>query len=331
MKRRINILICLLVLSVNLFSQNCSEELLAEKPGTWKAGMKGSTPNVSAADLVKEKAVLANIHKMISAGYTPKGCQVTYSNAFSGADPGAGKNSVADNFWYSMYILRYLCDQQSSDKSKYYVDISTTTTVTVNANAIWSLNNLFAADLPDDDFRGYLKMKAKPQIKDGFWYMGEEVVGDGSAENKTIEYRWLITYDEKLPFSYVSRKEFLLIQKKRLEKTMKDDQSSSDYYKQFMKNINDALTKSEEDLNMPAICKWNDEERFTGFVEEGTKGSFFAVKPDLSYYNKKLPKSAPQFFYLVYTLAHGYPVFEENIAAIQKAVDFNSLKAMLGK
>ena len=324
-------LFLIIFFSLSSSAQDCTPELLAQKPGTWKAGMKGSTPNVSVADLVKEKAVLANIHQMISNGYNPMGCQVTYSNAFSGAYPGSGKNWVADNFCYNMYILRYLCDQQSSDKSKYYVDISTTTTATINANVIWSLNNLYASNLPDDDFRGYLKLKEKPQLKDGFWYMGEEVVGDGSAENKTIEYRWLITYDEKLPFSYVSRKEFLLIQKKRLEKTMKDDQSSSDYYKQFMKNINDALTKSEEDLNMPAICKWNDEERFTGFVEEGTKGSFFAVKPDLSYYNKKLPKSAPQFFYLVYTLAHGYPVFEENIAGIQKAVDFNSLKAMLGK
>ena len=323
--------ILLMLVSVRVFAQDCSQELLAQKPGTWKAGMKGSTPNVSAADLVKEKAVLANIHKMISAGYGPKGCQVTYSNALSGADSGAGKNWVADNFSYNMYILRYLCDQNSTDKSKYYVDISTPTTVSVTANAVWSLNNLFAADLPDDDFRGYLKLREKPQIKDGFRYMGEEVVGDGGAENKTIEYRWLITYDDKLPFSYLSRKEYLLIQKRRLEKTMKDDASSSDYYKQFMKNIDTELSKPEEKLIIPAICKWNDEERFTSFVEEGTKGSFIAVKPDLNYYNKKLPKSAPQFFFVQYIIAHGDLVFEENIAGIQKAVDFNALKAMLGK
>lgn len=325
------LLLTAILIVLSSAAQDCSQELLAEKPGTWKTGIKGSTPNVSAADLVKEKAGLANIHKMISAGYNPKGCQVTYSNAFSGASPASGKNWVADNFAYNMYILRFICDQKNADKSKYYVDISTPTTVTVTANAIWSLNNLFAADLPDDDFRGYLKLKGKPQLKDGFWYMGEEVVGDGWMENKTIEYRWLITYDEKLPFSYVNRKEYLLIQKKRLEKTMKDDASSSDYFMQFMKNIDNELSKQDEELNLPAICKWNDEERFTGFVEEGTKGSFIAVKPDMSYYNKTLPKSAPQFFYVVYKIAHGDPVFEENIAGIQNAVDFKVLKAMLGK
>lgn len=328
---RLFLSILLLFVSIRVSAQNCSQELLAEKPGTWKAGIQGSTTNVGAADLVKEKAVLANIHKMISSGYTPKGCQVSYSNAFSGASLTSGKNWVADNFAYNMYILRFICDQKNADKSKYFVDISTPTTVAVTANAIWLLNNLFAADLPDDDLRGYLKLKENPQLKDGFWYIGEEVVGDAWMENKTIEYRWLITYENKLPFSYISRKDYLLIQKKRLEKTMKDDASSSDYYNQFMKNINDALSKSEEDVSKPAICRWNDEERFTGFVDEGTKGSFIAVKPDLSYYNKKLPKSVPQFFYVVYKIAHGDPVFEDNISGIQKAVDFKALKAMLGK
>jgi len=330
MKKYLLILSAILIV-LSSSAQDCSQELLAQMPGTWKAPIKGNTPNVSAGDLVKEKVVLANIHKMISAGYTPKGCQVTVSNSFSGAYLPSGKNWIADNFSYTIYILRYICDQHSADKSKYYVDISTPTTVTITANAISSLNSLFAADLPDDDLRGYLKLKDKPQLKDGFWYLGEAVVGDSWLENKTVEYRWLITYDEKLPFSYVSRKEYLLIQKKRLEKTMKDDQSSSDFYNQFMKNINDALTKSEEDLSKPAICNWNDEERFTGFVEERTKGSFIAVKPDMSYYSKKLPKSAPQFFYVEYKIAHGEPVFEENIAGIQKAVDFKVLKAMLDK
>ena len=67
------------------------------------------------------------------------------------------------------------------------------------------------------------------------------------------------------------------------------------------------------------------------FVEEGTRGSFIAVKPNPAYYHKKLPKSSPQFFTVVYKIAHGDPVFEENIAAIKKAIDFATLKNMLGK
>ncbi|MDZ7607630.1 MAG: hypothetical protein U5K79_19025 [Cyclobacteriaceae bacterium] len=54
-----------------------------------------------------------------------------------------------------------------------------------------------------------------------------------------------------------------------------------------MNNIDDELAKPDVELSNPAICLWNDEEQFTGFVEEGIMGSFFAVKPNLDYYNKK--------------------------------------------
>ena len=76
---------------------------------------------------------------------------------------------------------------------------------------------------------------------------------------------------------------------------------------------------------------WNDEERFEGFVEEGKLGSFIAVKPNLAYYKKNLPRSSPQFFTVIYTLSQGDPVFETNIAAIKEAVDFTKLRSMLGK
>lgn len=158
--------------------------------------------------------------------------------------------------------------------------------------------------------------------------MGEEKVDYNSP---IYEYRWLITYNDTLPFSYLTRKEYLLIQKQRLEKTSKDSPSEKAYLDQFFKNINDYLQKPESELNKAAVCMWNEEEKFEKFVEEGTRGSFIAVKPNLNYYHKKLPMSSPQFFTVVYKVAQGDPVFEENISNIQKAVDFAALKNMLGK
>lgn len=304
--------------------------MLAQKPGTWKAGQQGSVQNVSAADLAKEKLVLTAIHKMVNANYSPKGCQVVYSAVF-GKQPATGPAWAADPYYYSMYILRYLCDGNSKDKSKYDVDVSTPTTVNIAANAMYSLNTLYAAELAPDDFRGYLKLEQRPQKKDGYYFMGEAVVGDGHLENKIKEYRWLITYNDTLPFSYVSRKEYLLIQKKRLERAVKESPGEKAYLDQYFKNISDYLAKPEAELNQPGICMWNDEERFEKFVEEGTRGSFIAVKPNLAYYKKNLPKSSPQFFTVIYKIAHGDPVFEANIAAIKNAVDFGALKNMLGK
>ncbi len=321
------ILLAVILFSISAQGQECSKEILKQKAGTWKAGLKGSIVNVTATDLSKEKAVTAGIHKMVNSGYTPMGCQVLYSTAF-GKSLTEGQTWIADPYYYSLYILRYLCDQQSTDKTKYYVDYATPTTVNIAANVISSLNDLYASNIPPDDFRGYLKLTKRPEKKDGYYFMGEERANSSSS---IYEYRWLITYNDILPFSYLSRKEYLLIQKKRLEKTLQDSPGEKAYLDQFFKNINDYLTRSETELNKTAICRWNDEQRFEKFVEEGTLGSFIAIKPNLDYYNKKLPKSSPQFFSVVYKISKGDTVFEENIEAIKKAVDFAVLKNMLGK
>lgn len=322
-------LIILLLIAQYMHAQDCNKALLRPKTGTWKAGPQGSIQNVTPANLTKEKSVLASLHKLLSTGYQPTGCQVSYSTVY-GKQAAAAKNWIADPYHYSMYILPYVCDNRNTDKTKYNVAIASATNVNIAANIIYALNNLYAASLPDDDFRGYLKLKQAPQKKDGAWFMGEEITGDYGTASEIKEYRWLITYDDKLPFVYVSRKEYLLIQQKRLEQTIKDE-GAADFYKKFMNNINGQLQQPDEVLSKPAICPWNDEQRFTGFVAEGSPGSFIAVKPNPGYYNKNLAPSSPQFFSVVYTLSKGDPVFEDNITAIQKALNFTTLKNMLGK
>lgn len=319
----------LLFISLTSSAQDCDNDLLIYKPGQWKAGQQGQIVNVKAVDLVKEKAVITAIHKMVSGNYKPTGCQIAYSTVF-GKPAIEGQTFIADPYHYTMYVLRYFCDQQSKDKSKYYVAIATPTTVNITANAMYWLNVLFAANLQPNDFRGYLKIERIPVKKDGFYFIAQDVDG-GPLENKIRQYRWLITYNDSLPFSYVSRKEYLLIQKKRLEKAVKENPSDMAYNAQYLDNISNYLAQPESELSLPAICMWNDEERFAGFVEEGTRGSFIAVKPNLAYFRRNLPKSTPQFFTVEYKIEHGDPIFEENIANIKKAVDFTKLRNMLGK
>ena len=319
-------LIGILFFSVTASGQDCTEELLLQKPGTWKTGIQGSIHGVSPADLVKEKSVLAAIHKMENTNYNPKGCQVLYSTAYS-KYPSAGDVWISDPYTYTMYILPFLCDNKSADKSKYTVAIASATNVTISANEISWLNTLFAATI-HDDFRGYYKLEYRPVKKDGYYFFGKDKV---DPQQDIVEYRWLITYNDELPFSYLSRREYLQLQQKRLEKTIKESPGTKEYNQQFFDKISDYLTRPEDELNQTAICMSNDEERFNGFVEEGTKGSFIAVKPNLEYYNKKLPMSSPQFFTVIYTFSQGEPVFEENIAAIKEATDFAALKNMLGK
>lgn len=324
------ILVSTILLALSTEAQDCTKQLLRNKPGTWKAGRQGSIVNVTAKDLTKERSVMAAVHKMIASNYNPTGCQVSYSTVY-GKQLSAANNWIADPYHYSMYILPYVCDNNSADKSKYHAAISSATSVDITANVIYSLNDLYAANMPDDDFRGYLKLKQKPQKKDGAWFMGEEVVGDYGTDSEIRESRWLITYNDTLPFSSLSRKEYLMIQTKRLERSLKENPGEGEYIRKYLDNINEYLKQPEAELSKPAICMWNEEEKFEKFVEEGTKGSFIAVKPNLDYYLKKINKSSPQFFTVVYTISKGEPVFEDNIAAIKKAVNFETLKSMLGK
>jgi hypothetical protein len=258
------------------------------------------------------------------------GCQVSYSYVF-GKYYGEGQTFVADPYHYVIRILRYLCEAGSADKTKYYIDYSTPTTVNITANAVYTYNTLYAANLPTDDVRGYLKLPKRPEKRNGYYFLGEEVVGDSHLPNKIKEYRWLITYNDTLPFYYLNRKEYLLIQKKRLEKDIRDSPGEKAFFDKYLHNISEYLKSPEDSLSKPAICMWNEEEKFERFVEEGTRGSFIAIKPNLAYYRKKLPASAPQFFTVVYKISHGDPAFEQNIAAITKAVDFAALRNMLGK
>lgn len=311
-------------------AQICSETVLAAKPGVWKASpLKGSTTKVSPADLTREKSVLATVHKTVAANYTPTGLEARYSNSFGGTNPSAGKNWVADHYGYSLYLLAFLCDPASADKSKSYAAVATATTLNIHVNWLPHLNTLYAAELADDDFRGYLKLKRMPQKKNGFYYFGEDYEGDARDNIKT--QTWLITYDDRLPFSYVSRREYMLLTKKRLEKKMREDSAGKGFYDQYLNRINSSLNESEAELSKPAICRSNDEERFTGFVEEGTKNSFIAVKPNPAYYRKNLQKSVPQFFTVAFKVAGSQKIYAGNMESLQKAFDFNALRNMLGK
>jgi hypothetical protein len=318
-------LLPLIILNATIsFAQDCTPGSLKDKPGNWKAGTQGSIHNVTANDLAKEKAMLTDLQRSISNNYKPSGCQVSYSMVF-GKEMGSASNWIADPYHLAMYILRYLCKE---NKPGYYVEYSSPTNVDITANVIFSLNNLYAAELPADDMRGYLRLARRPEKVDGVYYLGEEATGDNGNIH---EYRWLVTYGDELPFYYVSRKEYLTLLKAKLNKDIKESPGEKEYFEKFINKIAEYLGHSESELSDPAVCMWNDEERFNGFVAEGTKGSFLAVKPAPGYYKKNLPKSAPQFFTVVYTLSKGDPVFEENIANIRKAIDLTALRNLLGK
>jgi len=314
---KIGFLLVLLLGWQLLAGQKCTDETMAAKTGKWKPGIQGSIRNIAKADLVKEKSLLLAMQKKAGLQHIPAGLEIVYSTSWN-KDNTSGY--LADPYSLSMYLLRYLCDDSPKG---FYVEYSSATNVVVGINQLFAMDNLYAAPLPADHFRGYLRLFKKPELKDGAIYMGTETSDNGNIK----EENWLITRGDSLPFRYLSRKEFLLLAKTRLENKIQ----SGETLQKYLDKVKEQLQQPEKDLSQPAVCNWNDEERFTGFLKEGERSAFYPVVPDLSYYKKGLPKSAAQFISVKYKYSVGNKVFDKNIEGLRKALSFEYLRSLLTK
>ncbi len=182
-------------------AQQCTQSALAQKPGSYsQSGLTPNTRGIAAADLVREKAMLTSIHKMVSEKYSPVGVVAKYDYHYDAGTILPGTVKIADTYGYGMYLLKYNCDKTSADKSKFYVNTETPTILRIDANVIGQYR-ISTANIADNSFRGYLLLNRKPQKINGFYYLGNEFRGDPRANQKN--YTWLVTYDDTLPFTSV--------------------------------------------------------------------------------------------------------------------------------
>jgi len=333
------------------FTQDCVQEELIKLPGEWKAGMKGSTTNVSPESLLREKQTIQSIFEIFKAGYNPMGCQVSYGGIY-GFNTASGKNWMANPYGLSMYFLNYVCEPDNS--GKHYVNISTATTLDVRVNKFQMYNiEFFAAEFPDDHETGYIMVSKLPEYKNGYYFL--ETTADGNRKIKT--YTWLIFYNDKLPFKHVTQREYLLrkkgdfklktdeINERVLTKKNRGDEftpediefydGQREYYGKPIRLIEEMLrTKSVSELESPAVIQSRgDLNPLPTLVEISTPDSEILIKPNPDYYNKKLPKHAPQLFSINLTISHDDPVFEDIYEKVSKTVFSNVQKyrAMLCK
>lgn len=328
-------------------SQTCSQEDLALLPGAWKPGLKGSENGPSAADLVREKEIITEVFNMIKEQYEPRGCVVSWSGVY-GYNPAVAKDWAGNPFGLGAYFLRYLCDKQKP--GQHYVDVATPTSLYVNFN---EFHRVKAAEIPDDEEEKFFRFRTLPENKGGYYFFKENV----DYNDKIKKYTWLFTYDNKLPYRHVTKKEYLLnmldifnakikeqdqnyavMKTKNLPEEVMAYYAESNasirlWYQQPIDEINEMLKNlSEKELSEPAIIASDGSgSPLDKFVELGSPYSFILIRPDLSYYNTKLPLSAPQMISIVLTISHGDPVFEHVYSTISKAIEenINEFKALL--
>jgi len=349
MKNLISIL-SILFLAGYSYAQPCVQEELIKIPGEWKQGLKGSVDNVSSANLVKEKEVVQSILKIFMEGYKPMGCIVKYAGVY-GYNTAYGKNWISDPYSLSTFFLPYFCDYNSE---KYQVAVSTPTNLRVFVNQFTPPPNtqFFAAELPDDE-QGYWRISKLPEYKNGYYYL--ESIAD--YNNEIITYFWMIGYSGKLPYKHVTQKEYLLetmaeykgkiqeindrvlANKKRGDELTPEDiefyDGQREYYGKPIRLIEEMLNnKSVAELESPAVIYHpGDLQPFSSLVDLGTPYSFILIKPNPEYFNKKLPKHAPQLFSINLTIQIGHPVFEDIYEKVSTTVFSNvqKFKAMLGE
>jgi hypothetical protein len=370
MKKNLLLIFGLILSSLALTGQECNEALLLSKPGIWKEGLKGSVSGIAATDLVREKTIISNLHSMIKANYNPMGLVADFSFSYERPYPNMSSNIYA----YSIIPLGYYCENNTVKTSH---ETSTYFQIRVNGFEAEIYDTLDISELTSGT--GYHYLADMPIEKDGYYYFKEKDV--------TLAFglpgksgRWLITLDGKLPYAYVTKKEFLERRKKilinsksnaernfkdvlnnieierkfkaeeykgdpeRLKKYMKMDynnikqryekllaETDQKYRPAFLK-IETLLGMDASALSQPSIVK-NDPQDYLSylFVDESDPMGEILIKPNPSYFNKKLPRYTPQFFSVFITGSHKDPIASRCMEGIIKAVDFKALKNMIGK
>ena len=358
----------MLLISLNLLAQDCTETSILQKPGIWKEGQKGSVSGIPATDLDKERKVVAALHTLIKSKYAPMGVEADFNGSYDRPDTEIPVN----NYNYNIYFLHYFCEKNVIKTAH-----ETSTTLTIAANRFDG--KIF--ETPDENNasgEGYYFLLNMPVEKDGCFYFEEAASLGFGMTGKSLN--WLITADGKLPYAYVSKKEFLEKQKHMLltsmpksiesskeslkqneeEKVRKQEEYKNDPEKlqRYMKNsylynkdrfekdgirmeqnYNNALTKIETllktlsgELDQPAIVKQdpNDYLSYLFTTDDDAFGKVL-IKPNPGYFNGKLSRSSPQFFLLNVTGNEKEIIAAKVMTDVMKNFDFTALKNMLGK
>jgi hypothetical protein len=363
------LLLCSAILvSITAIAQDCSMALILQKPGTWKAGMKGSEGG-TATDLAREKANVLALHSQIKSRYTPMAVEANFQGSY---DRPYG-NTPANSWSYNIIPLPYYCDGntiKTAHETSGYFSITA---------------NRFEAEIFDTAqgevllAEGFHSIKDMPTEKNGTWYFKDRDVSLGFGMTGK-QSKWLVTYNGKLPFAYVTKKEFLekrksaiatqlnmtvsgfkdVLATKEIEKKFKETEYKNDpvklkkymemdylnikaryekmitdfdkTYQPVLDKIAKQLKMSPAELARPAIVKHDPADNLSYlFTDDDDVFSKVLIKPNPDYFNKKIARSSPQFFWISVQWNNKEPVASDFTTGVLKAVDFANLQSMLGK
>lgn len=327
---------------INLSAQNCTQESLLKTPGKWTEGMKGSTGSTSATDLVKEKIMIGNIHKALQHNYKPMGVDADYNGIYYNS---ASQYRWGNLYGYALRLMPYTCTNNSIGKAH-----ETSTSLYISANNMVFGPEIYEPFIDSSPWDMGFRAISKIPVKKGNYYVYTEETGLGFGI-RGLQSTWLITYDNKLPFLWVSRKEFLERRKQKLtegraqeafqvkESYKTDEKIQKEKLALATKGYDIALAKVETDLKMSAselneqaIVKQDPATVMSHlFTNANDPFAQILIKYNPDYFDKKLPRTSPQFFCIVLKGNDKDLILGNAMKELEKALDFDLLKALVGK
>ncbi|HRQ50581.1 MAG TPA: hypothetical protein PLR74_08605 [Agriterribacter sp.] len=342
MKKLFIFFLCLY--GIAAFSQECDKEALTKEPGKWlpQPGdeVHSGSRRPTAAEAAGAKKVFNQIGKMFQEKYKPVGAD-TYNYLTHNIT--SGNSSYGNWYIYTISNFRFLCINgkrvKNSEGVSSSVHINPPGSLTVSFNEMPIYNEQGEVSSETINNGGFHALSSK-ECKGG--KLPDLSNGYHTVESGNDYYVW-ITYKGKLPYRYVSRKEFLEKQVALLEAQRKERKSGdskeflSSFFEKPLEAYRQDLKKDTAWLNKMTVVKSgtiNDpvtkKHLYSRYVFTTLNDPFMLVPimPNPDYYNRTLPKWAAQFILIEIRAAESF--FGKNV---RKVVDDNIefFKTLLGE
>ncbi len=347
--------------------EGCDSEKIKTAPGTWTTYVDQNTGGLTTAELTTERKLIASINKIFQDNYKPVGVTARHSANYDMKPSDIDSrhpNRYGHPYYYLLMNFRNYCKGGKIEKHDH-----SNATLLININNGPDIGNKYDTiavigrdgEVNSDAYgyhtlgRDIIPNGKLPDLSDGSYAYG------GPGATFTSDYIWWVTRKgSELPFQYVTRKEFLLkqvaIQQAQIAAAKKrwDNKELQDVYKQsgqleyytsahnkLITHLEKTLAAYQKDLEKDAdwlnewsVVKSHYNGEFSRFVFTGLNDSEFVVpvKPNPGYYNRKLPKSAPQFMTIILSGEHEKPEIQKLKKVIDDNIDkFVSMVANAGK
>ena len=308
-----------------VLAQECTNANVLSLPGKWKQGGKGASDH-PAADMLVEKNVMDDIIQFIRTNlkWAPAGGDITYNGIYSvnGQDyrPDA-VIKICNNYSAYIYFQHYFCGNGKIMRSDYSAKLA----AHINSLPFIFSESFFVSkrdkkgnnleEDPKTDIYAYIPML--PAEKEGQFDYTE----DGDKDNRAgviytlyrtvtkpgkrpylimpkAEYyeKWKIKYRKQIAGAEMDKSILAELDKLSGNTAATDQQNKMiALYQGYINKIDAILrSKSAQELAKPALSGEELGEYYERNSNENGHPLFYIVKPNLPYYNNKLPRHSPQ-------------------------------------